>query len=151
MEASEIRSVILFQVAFVAATLGRCLSAAHAAFIEFPDFNPATSSPSQGWANNATEVFGTPSDSFNTSASEIGCQCGTVVTLPRQATFHPGPNDEAASYEFIAPTSGEYSLSAQFSGRDYGFPTDTQVSIVDGFGTTPIFVGVVDGYAGKHH
>ena len=68
--------------------------------------------------------------------------------LPHQAGFHPGPNNEMASYEFVAPSSGDYSLSAEFSGRDYVHPTDTQVSIVDGYGTTPIFVGVVNGLPG---
>ena len=144
------RSISLIRATFAAAaTFGACLSAAHAdVFAEFTTFNPATAnSPSEGWVTNP--VLGTPADSFNTSTSEIGCSCGTVVTEPLQAGFHPGPNNEMASYEFVAPQSGDYQLSALFSGRDYVFPTDTQVSIVDGYGTTPIFVGVVDGYAGS--
>jgi hypothetical protein len=133
--------------------LGPCLCPAQAAFIEFPNFNPPTSSTGTGavesWLDNATAFLGTPGDAFNTSASEIGCTCNTIVVLPLQALVHPGPNNEIASYEFVAPVSGDYDLSAQFSGRDFHFPTDTQVSIVDGYGTAPIFVGIVDGYAGS--
>jgi hypothetical protein len=73
----------------------------------------------------------------------------SVVILPGQAFFHPGPNGEIASYEFVAPVTGVYHLSSEFSGRDLVGPTDTQVSIVDGLGTTPIFKGIVNGYAGN--
>ena len=122
-------------------------------FIQFPNFNPPTANigqgASEGWDDNTTAVLGTPADSFNTSSSEVLCSCGTVVTLPHQALFHPGPTGEIASYEFVAPSSGDYWLSAEFSGRDFVGPTDTQVSIVDGFGTAPIFVDVVNGYAGS--
>jgi hypothetical protein len=122
-------------------------------FTPFPNFNPPTSSAGpgalEGWDNHASEVLGTPADAFNTSASEIQCSCGTVVTLPHQALFHPGQHGEIASYELVAPVSGKYRLSAEFSGRDFVGPTDTQVSIVDGFGTTPIFIRVVNGYAGS--
>ena len=147
------RSLIVRGVFIAAATLGFCLSAAHADFIEFVNFNPPTSSTGLGavesWENNATEVAGTPADAFNTSTSETGCICNSVFTLPHQAVFHPGPQNQIASYEFVAPASGVYQLSTQFTGRDYVYPTDTQVSIVDGYGTTPIFLGVVDGYAGS--
>jgi PEP-CTERM motif-containing protein len=122
-------------------------------FVEFPNFTPATSSSGsgalEGWVNLQTEVLGTPGDSHNTSTGEWPCSCGTVVLLPGQAGFHPGPNGEIASYEFVAPVSGKYQLSSEFSGRDFTGPTDTQVSVVDGFGTTPIFTDVVDGYAGS--
>ena len=73
----------------------------------------------------------------------------SVVLLPGQATFHPGPDDEITSYEFVAPVSSVYHLSSEFSGRDRVGPTDTQVSIVDGLGRAPIFTGIVDGYAGN--
>lgn len=69
--------------------------------------------------------------------------------LSDQAAFHPGEQGEIASYEFVAPRSGDYYLSSEFSGRDFVGPTDTQVSVVDGLGTIPIFTGVVDGYAGS--
>ena len=122
-------------------------------FSQFLNFNPPTSSTGPGaaesWRDNATAVLGTPGDPFNTSSSEIGCTCNTVILLPHQAGFHPGEQGQIASYEFVAPTSGEYKLSAEFSGRDFVGPTDTQVSIVDGFGTAPIFIAIVDGYAGN--
>ena len=152
----NMRSLIVRGVFIAATTLGPGLGAVRAAppsFTKFPDFNPPTSSTGPGalesWDDQATAVLGTPADAFNTSTSEIGCTCNTVVALPHQALFHPGFHDEMASYEFVAPQSGVYNLSTEFSGRDFVFPTDTQVSIVDGLGTTPIFVGVVNGYAGN--
>ncbi len=122
-------------------------------FVDFPNFNPPTSSTGsgagEGWNNPLTQVLGTPSNSYNTSSSAIGCTCNTVVVLPHQALFHPGEHGEIASYEFVAPRTGDYYLSFEFNGRDFVGPSDTQVSIVDGLGTSPLFTGIVDGYAGS--
>jgi hypothetical protein len=138
----------LIRAALIYAAFGLCMGTVNAQFTQFPNFEPATSSTGRGaledWLDLQTEVLNTPSVWFNPSSSETGYS--SVVWLPQQAGFHPGPNNEIASYEFVAPVTGDYQLSSEFSGRDFIGPTDTQVSVVDGYGT-PIFTGVVNGYA----
>lgn len=117
----------------------------------FPQYSAASAgNPIEGYSDPSlpqTAVYGTPNDDHNISTSQF--QSGTVVWLADQATFHPGQNGEFAFYRFTAPTTGSYSLTTAFSGRDFAGPTNTEVLInVGSEFNIPLFTGIINGYAG---
>lgn len=116
-------------------------------FIPFTSYSAGQASSWTDPSLAQTAVYGTPNVAYNGSATEWTC-CNSVVLLPGQASFHPGQNGEETFYRFTAPTTGNYALSAMFSGRDYAGPTDTQVDIGTSISTT-FYSAVVDGYAGN--
>ena len=121
--------------------------------IPFPNFVAATvSSPLEYWNNPrlSSDPLHPPVDAFNTSSTDTPLP-STVLFLPRQAAFHPGPRDQIAVYVFTAPQTGRYDLQSTFSGRDYAGPTDTQVQVVERIAPgnhDTLFTGIVNGYAG---
>lgn len=55
---------------------------------------------------------------------------GTVRYAPGQLGIHPGPNGEYSIVRFVAPTSGQFVISAVFGGLDLQLPTTTDVHVL---------------------
>jgi hypothetical protein len=68
----------------------------------------------------------------------------TVTYSPGQLGLHPGPAGEYSLVRFIAPSSGQYSISGGFVGLDFVGPTTTDVHILQN--SSAIFNGVVNSY-----
>jgi hypothetical protein len=69
---------------------------------------------------------------------------GTLVVLPGQLGFHPGPGGEYGVVRFTAPADAVYSFDVAFSGLDFVGPTTTDVHVlVNG---APIFDGAVNAF-----
>src|SRR5262249_15593456 len=79
-------------------------------------------------------------DFYNSSNAPQQTYFGTLTLQPGQAAFHPGPDGEYSVYRFTAPAAGTYSVSAGFSGLDWG-GTDTSAP---NFGMTSTDVHVLD-------
>jgi hypothetical protein len=98
----------------------------------------------QAWADTSQpqySQYGTPSVFYNSTAS--GVTLVNTVYLPAgQVAFHPGANGEDSTVLFVAPTSGDYNVTASFTGLDFVGPTDTAVYV--DFQQ----VGIVAGYDG---
>jgi hypothetical protein len=58
--------------------------------------------------------FGTPVNVRNPTSATLG------LVPANTAAFHPGPAGEYSVYRFTAPTTGLYSLAAEFALRDTG-------------------------------
>jgi hypothetical protein len=101
----------------------------------------------QAWADTSQPQFaqyGTPSVYYNGTAS--GVTQGSLYLPAGQVAFHPGENGQDSGVVFIAPKSGEYNVTATFTGLDFVGPTDTKVLIgVNSIGNP---VGTVAGYGG---
>ena len=88
------------------------------------------------------QADGNPSVFKNTTASPI---VFSSITLPAGAlALHPGSAGQDAVIQFTAPSAGQYSISAIFTGQDSEGPTSTDVHVY--VGTTSVFDNLVNGF-----
>jgi hypothetical protein len=103
------------------------------------------------WRNGKTNI------GYNSNSQTVFGS--TYTLLPGQLHLHPGQGGEVSVLRFITPSNGQYSLSASFSGLDFGGPTSTDVhvllnsiSLFDGavgaFGSGPAYQAVLTLQAG---
>lgn len=96
------------------------------------------------WRGNLPpNADGNPSVFENTTVSSV---IDGTISMPAGAlAMHPGSSGQYSVIQFIAPTAGQYSISAAFLGLDFAGPTSTDVhvlvnglvdfnSVVNGFG-----------------
>ena len=92
-----------------------------------------------GW--NHDIASGVPLILYNGTADPINYS--TITLDPGEVSLHPGPDDETCLLRYTAPTSGQYSVTGMFYGRDQeGTTTDVHL-LVNG---TSVFDGDVNGY-----
>lgn len=98
------------------------------------------------WAG-ATPMFGNLYPFTGRYDGAVPASENDVVILPGMLTQHPAPNGSYSMVRFTAPTSGLYSLSAAFEGREFqgqGPGTNADVHILHN--GVPIFNAVVIGF-----
>jgi hypothetical protein len=83
-----------------------------------------------------------PDDFHNGTLDTVTPACCNPIP-PGTAGFHPGPNGENSVFRWTAPTSGLYTITATFTGRDEA-GTTTNVAVL--YGCVPIFTGLINGY-----
>jgi hypothetical protein len=81
---------------------------------------------------------------FHNGTSDSIYLSNTVLYLPGQLGFHPGPFGEYAVIRWTAPADGIIAIQAGFVGLDFVGPTTTDVHVL--YNEASIFDGEVTGF-----
>jgi hypothetical protein len=92
--------------------------------------------------NQPANADGNPSVFKNTSGSEV--TLGSIKLPGNSLAFHPGSAGQFSVVRFTAPSAGDYSISAAFTGRDFSGPTSTDVHVL--VNSSSQFDDVVNGF-----
>jgi hypothetical protein len=71
-----------------------------------------------------------PATVYNSTASDVRPNFGTVIIPAHSVSFHPGPTDYFSVIRWTAPTTGLFNLDVAFRGDDFFFPTTTDVHVL---------------------